>query len=73
MFIASRVDLEIERIRLLYNIPPSYILLGRKEIQELEAFIDMIDTLQDESVGESYYKGIVYLEVLKESFLKAVV
>ena len=73
MFIASRVDLEIERIQLLYNMPPSYILLGRKEIQELEEFIYSIDTLQDDSIGESYYRGIVYLEVIKESFLKAVV
>ena len=75
MFITKRIDEKIfENIKL--GMTPSYILLGRNEMQEFEDFGTMLDPLLTESNQAKYdqplYRGIPVIEVIKESFLEVV-
>ena len=75
MLITKRIDEKVYE-NICLGMTPSYILLGRKEMQELEDFGTMLDPLLTESNPAKYdqplYRGLPVIEVIKENFLEVV-
>ncbi len=75
MLITKRIDEKVYE-NICLGMTPSYILLGHKEMQELEDFRTMLDPLLTESNPAKYiqpfYRGLPVIEVIKENFLEVV-